>query len=299
VEAEFEEKEYEGPLNQELLSGDPRLWPPGQVFEKYMGIDAALMVASPLFWQSLGFSNSLPGTILNDLRFGYIWTQVRRKRRLPTFATNLFLQVKRPEYLSRSNCSVRMYGDHYRFNIKAHQQTALGRLARNLSHRGLVAYASPVFHTHERLFRLTERRELVTNSNFAPIHRLDGHSRWLYNRSGATGVAHSEPEQIAEPSFSKQLDQLEVMSAEFDNRRQDTTLDDLQFLAKSMYASARESSESSPISREFLRRSEHLLSAETEPIALQTAKLFAQIVMFCQMFGLHWHVVSSESAGHF
>lgn len=53
MECEFEEKEYEGPLNNELLLGDPRIWSPGQVFEKYMGIDSALFVGSQLFWEFL------------------------------------------------------------------------------------------------------------------------------------------------------------------------------------------------------------------------------------------------------
>lgn len=294
MEAEFEEKEYEGPLNHELLVNDPRVWPPGQVFEKYMGIDAALMVMSPLFWQAVGYSHPLTGVVLNDLRFGHIWRQVGRKRKLPTFATNLFLQVKRPEFLSRSNYSVPIYGEHYRFNIKPHQQVALGRLAKTLGSRGRVFYAAPVFHTHDELYCLTEQQELVKNSNFAPIHRLDGHERWLYNRPGASGVGHSEPEKIDEPSFSDQLNDLETMSIEFDNRKRDTTLEDLQFVAKAIQSSVRETSQSSPISREYLRRIESLFVAEREPHLLQTAKLFAQIVTFCQLFAVQWHVVSSE-----
>lgn len=294
MEAEFEEKEYEGPLNHELLASDPRIWPPGQVFEKYMGIDSALMVMSPLFWQAVGFSYPLPGAVLNDLRFGHVWRQVGRKRKLPTFATNLFLQVKRPEFLSRSNSSVPIYGEHYRFSIKAHQQLALCCLAKTLGHRGRVFYAAPVFHTHNELYRLTERKELVKNSNFAPIHRLDGHERWLYSRPGVKGIGHSEPEKIEEPSFSDQLNDLEAMSIEFDNRRGDTTLEDLKFISQAIQSSVRESSHSSPISREYLRRTEPLIVAEREPLALQTAKLFAQIVIFCQLFGVQWHVVSSE-----
>lgn len=295
MEAEFEEKEYEGPLNHELLASDPRFWPPGQVFEKHMGIDAALMVSSPLFWHAVGFSHPLVGVVLNDLCFGYIWSKVGRKRKLPTFATNLFLQVKRPEFLSRSNHSVPIYGPHYRFNIKPHQQIALGRLAKKLGHRGRVFYAAPVFHTHDELYRLTVRQELAQNSNFAPIHRLDVHKRWLYSRPGASGIGHSKPEKIDEPSFPDQLNDLEMMSIEFDNRKRDTILEDLQFVARAIQSSVRETRQSSPISQEYLRRTESLFVAEREPYALQVTKYFAQIVTFCQLFGVQWHVVSSES----
>jgi len=294
LEAQFEEKEYEGPLNHELLASDSRIWPPGQVFEKHMGIDAALMVTSPLFWRNVGFSHPLAGVVLDDLSFGHIWRQVGKKRRLPTFATNLFLQVKRPEFLSRSSYSAPMYGRHYRFNIKPHQQLALSRLARKLGHRGRVFYAAPVFHTHDELYRFTERQELVKNSNFAPVSRLDGHERWLYRRPGASGVGHSEPEEIDEPSFSEQLDDLETISIEFDNRRTDTIREDLQFVVQAIQSSVRETSQSSRVSREYLKRTEPLFVAEPDSNALQIAKLFAQIVVFCQLFGVQWRVLSSE-----
>lgn len=37
--AEFEEKEYEGPLYNQLERGNRLLWPPGQVLEGYLGFD--------------------------------------------------------------------------------------------------------------------------------------------------------------------------------------------------------------------------------------------------------------------
>ncbi|WP_230371301.1 hypothetical protein [Paludibacterium denitrificans] len=171
---------------------------------------------------------------------------------------------------------------------------ALVRLAKTLGHRGKVFYAAPVFHTHDVLYRLTARQELVKNSNFAPIHRLNGHERWLYSKPGASGVGHSEPEKIDEPNFLDQLNDLETMSIEFDNRRNETTLEDLRFVALAIQSSARETSWSSPISREYLRRTEALSAVEHEPYELQAAKLFMQIVTFCQLFGVQWHVVSSE-----
>ena len=44
MDAEFEEKEYEFPLNSQLLWGNQNIWSPGQVFEGNFGIDAALEV---------------------------------------------------------------------------------------------------------------------------------------------------------------------------------------------------------------------------------------------------------------
>lgn len=296
MECEFEEKEYEGPLNHELLLGDPRIWSPGQVFEKHMGLDSALFVWSQLFWESLGYKHPLLGVVVNDLRFGHIWRRTNRKRMLPSFATNLFLQVKRSECMIRSNYKIPLYSPYYRFSIKPHQQLALAKLSRKLNHRGLVMYAAPVFHTHEELYEAVRSRSLVANTNFANIDRLNGHDRWNYQRAGCSGVAHSEPERIEMPAFQEQLTGLEAMSIEFDNRRRNTLEEDLVFVFKAMRASALETQDESPISREYLR---HVVDAADGGELRRSAVLFANILLYCWLFGLHWHVVSSEDANYF
>ena len=75
IDAEFEEKEYEFPLYHELTRSSQYIWTPGQVFEGYFGVDAALKVTTAKIWRKLGYPGPLPGTILNDMRWGYIWRQ--------------------------------------------------------------------------------------------------------------------------------------------------------------------------------------------------------------------------------
>ena len=61
--AEFEEKEYEIPLNTQLLLGNRNIWTPGQVFEGNFGIDAALEVTRGDFWQIVEFPHIPSGVI--------------------------------------------------------------------------------------------------------------------------------------------------------------------------------------------------------------------------------------------
>jgi hypothetical protein len=262
-----------------------------------MGIDSALFVNSPIFWEMMGYRNYLPGVVTNDLRFGHIWRKLNRKRMLPTFASNLFLQIKRPECLKRYNSKIGMGFPYYRFTIKQHQQTALAKLASKLNHRGLVLYAAPAFHTHDELYRATNNKQLVERSNFAPIDRLSGHDTWNYKYPGSSGIAHSEPERIEGPNFQELLSQLELMSNEFDNRRRNTIEEDLGFIAGAMRSATQETSNSNPISREYLSRATEVGEKENEMIRI--SKMFLNILIFCGLFGIHWHVVSSERSNYF
>jgi hypothetical protein len=77
--AQFEEKEYEEPLNLELLV-DPRnaFWPPGQVLEKHFGFDATLFSSHPILWPLLGNAAPLPGVPLNRVNWDAVWKSLGR-----------------------------------------------------------------------------------------------------------------------------------------------------------------------------------------------------------------------------
>ncbi len=100
--AQFEEKDFEGPLYNQLLFGGHRLATPGQVFEGRYGIDAALEALHPLFWDVFGYRNIPKGCCLDDFNWGFIWRRLGRKRPLPNFSTNLLIQSKRPDVLARA-----------------------------------------------------------------------------------------------------------------------------------------------------------------------------------------------------
>lgn len=209
--AEFEEKEYEMPLYHELLGGSVELWTPGQVFEQHFGIDAALQVNNPLFWQIVGCPAPTSGAILNNYRWTRIWRDLARnsrrhlrdkKRLLPNFSVNLLLQVKRPDYLKGSNANLSRHGIHsnyWRFKTTHHQQDALEYISHRLSRHALVTYGCAAFHTHNALFLYSQSRALISHSSFVRVTRLSGHRSWAYDAPGTAGVACSEMKRVTDP----------------------------------------------------------------------------------------------------
>lgn len=196
--AEFEEKEFEGPLNGQLGLGGP-MWSPGQVLEHLVGFDVAILTEDAVFWAARGFATPPPGAPVLPRWWPSAFTRLAtRIRRPPSFRMNVFLQHKRPEHLSRSSAvEWPFWGTAYfRFSITPHQQVALEACAAALGQNGLVAYASPAFAKRDDLFKHVERRTLVRNTHFAPAASLAGHGRYTYVDAATPGVAHSEPVRV-------------------------------------------------------------------------------------------------------
>ncbi|SEU28484.1 hypothetical protein SAMN05443639_113173 [Stigmatella erecta] len=192
--AEFEEKEFEGPLNTQLCLGTP-MWSPGQVLEAIVGFDVALMVQDSVFWGQQGFAALPQGAAIHSSwwhsAIAHLAVQVPSP---PSFRLNLFLQYKRPQYLHVAQAGE--WSDwqkaYYRFRTMAHQQSALDACAQALGANGLVAYASPAFHSRVALYRHVEHRTLRANTHFAPASRLTGHELYTYVDATTPGKAHSE-----------------------------------------------------------------------------------------------------------
>lgn len=210
-EAEFEEKEFEGPLYQQLLAGSPYIFTPGQVFEGHFGIDAALTVQSPMFWSYFGQSLPRPGIVLDDYRWGFMWRPLGKRRVLPNFSVNALIQAKRPDVLEGKRGDFAAHGisgQYWRFFIREHQQQILERVSRVLSNRALVLYASPAFDKCDELNQHIGAGNIVDHSCFISVGRLTGHSSWNYDAPGTKGVAASKLESIEEPSLPERLSEL-------------------------------------------------------------------------------------------
>lgn len=202
--AEFEEKEYEAPLYNQLLGGSPRISTPGQVFEFAFGVDACLDALNPAFWSAVGLPVPPGGVVLDRLPLSWVWRVFGRRRRLPTFAVNLLIQAKRPDYLKgpRSDFkSLGIRGGYWRFFTTAHQQAALVKLSKSLGQRAMVVYASPAFHSHVALYQYTDSCELIENSTFVTPDKLVGHKSWNYDRPGTSGIAASILSGFNGPDF--------------------------------------------------------------------------------------------------
>lgn len=196
--AEFEEKEFEGSLNNQLgLDGPP--WTPGQVLEQFVGFDVAMRTVDAVFWAAQGFVSPPPGVVVQPAW----WQLAISTRQPPPFQMNVFLQHKRPEYLTRSSASEwnTWKASYFRFLITTHQQVALEACATALGKNGLVAYACPAFYRRSDLWNHGKNRTLVANTHFAPASKLTGHSRYTYRNASTAGVAHSEPARVPNLTF--------------------------------------------------------------------------------------------------
>lgn len=194
--AEFEEAEYRGPLFHQLQSSN-LLWEPGQVFEKHIGIDRALWTMHAYLHGLHGYSTPLTGVTMSRFNWDYIWAARARKKRLPSFRLNVFIQAKRPAYGRYAPKALRAHGlksPYWRFEVTPHQQIALERLADKLSGRAIVCYACPAFHKEAMLHKWTVEPRMVESSTFPDVRRLKGHAAWNYSEPGARGVANADPE---------------------------------------------------------------------------------------------------------
>lgn len=210
-QAEFEEKDFEGPLYNQLLFGSNLIATPGQVFEGHFGLDAAMFAEHPLFWHMFGFPDIPTGVILPDFNWGWVWRRTGRTRQLPTFAVNLLIQSKRPDCLIGPNYLLARHGirkSYWRFKSKEHQQSLLAKLANTLGNRAFVIYASAAFDTFDDLYTHTKSQTIVENSAFVRIERMQNHHSWNYDTPGMVGVAMSEPEFIRDRPFIEQLEQM-------------------------------------------------------------------------------------------
>lgn len=288
MKAEFEEKDFEAPLYNELRFGSHRIATPGQVFEGKFGIDAALEAEHPLFWELFGFYDIPKGVVLNDLRWGFMWRKLGRKRMLPTFNTNLLVQAKRPIPLSRPSSLLKSYGfnsKYWRFEITAHQQELLEKVSQNLRRRALVVYVAPAFHTLDDLYSYTEAQTVVENATFVKVEKLHNHNQWKYYQPGTSGVAHSEPELIEDVPFYSMIEQAREIADQNDDFSEN-----LRFLHQMTTEACQEIQGHNPIAKYYLRIHGRLTRFD-EIYELEEIFHYVAFNMFCNVAKLKWLIV--------
>lgn len=205
--AEFEEGEYRAPLFNQLETTN-LVWEPGQVFEKHIGIDRASWCANLHLLSLHGHACAPKGVALPYYDWDYIWSARKKKKRLPSFRLNLFVQAKRPlygRYAPKVLKDLGLVSPYWRFEITPHQQIALEKLDVNLKGRAIVCYACPAFHREATLHKWTVEPQMVENSTFPAVRKLTGHSAWNFSVPGTFGVANTEPSKIEARPLREQL----------------------------------------------------------------------------------------------
>lgn len=286
---EFEEKDFEAPLYTELLHSSHRIATPGQVFEGRFGIDAALEALNPKLWHLFGYKNPLEGVVLNDFNWGFVWRRLGQKRLLPTFSVNLLVQAKRPYIRQRATGGSKaqgMKGVHWCFDVTPHQHSILIKVARRLGQRALVLYASPAFSKLTELYDHTDKKEVVDNSSFVRVLKLEKHQRWAYSAAGTCGVGHSDPENIEDVSFEQMLSELR------ENRKEDRLpVGNLELLAQAALSVCESEPTSNPVATRYLQQAGRIREGQATDIAeLPAVESYLQFLLFCQVVGVDWLV---------
>jgi hypothetical protein len=195
--AQFEEKQYEDALKIELVD-KTSIYTPGQVFENDIGIDAALFSKNLIFWKLWPFGSHFPSGDSLNAELWDILEENLKTNQFPKFKCNLFVQFKRPEYISSSRGKEYSFWNkpYFRYNIKTNQQDALCKLERNISSNSIVVYACSAFWEFDDLWNFKANSQLVEKSNFAKPRDLNNHQTYTYVSDGKDGKAFSQPEDI-------------------------------------------------------------------------------------------------------
>ena len=289
--AEFEEKEFEKPLYNQLEDGSREVWTPGQCFEYYFGIDYAGNIHLKKFWDRFGV---IPhGVILDSYNFDYIWKARKQRRMLPDFYLNLFIQAKRP-FLHTGTGTKSIYNcPYYSFKINDHQQEVLEQLVNVLGNHALIVYAAPAFGKFKDLYFHTKNGDMIEHTSFPQISQMSGHTTWNYCDANK-GITCSEQETIHTRSIyhlirnytEKNIDR--NAKKEFYSYKEDyfDVYQNLEFLEGKIVNILRQNFRENEQAEFFLECLKDV--RETYHYAFRS---FAIIKIFCEIFNLDWYVL--------
>lgn len=279
----FEEKTYESYFNNELDKMSSFYFPPGQVVEGALGFDVSAQSKNGKLWKILGHPYfPFHGANLQDVartlnrNIGHIIDSI------PNVKANLFIQYKKPEYITRPNG--REWGSwgqkYFRYSINMDQQRVLESIDRNFGDRALVIYAAPAISSLNDLIQCKINGKIIDNSNFQKAIRLTGHSRNTYIQSGTHSKAFSEPKEIEKINLISEIESIEPTDAtEASKFIQDTSATIIEILKKN-----------APYNAAFIRLMEEYRELQEFKI------LYSHLVMKCfrEITGIQWLVSISE-----
>lgn len=296
--AQFEEKEYENALYNQLERGDTQ-WSPGQVLEQYLGFDRALFLSRDYLWNLHGF----PGPLGGIRPFDDLWPLMRRRPssrdRLPSFDLNCFIQAKRP-YIGRRRpaklASLGIGRPFFKFLTEPEQQLCLDAAANRLADRALFVYAAPLFGTSRELFGHMTAGTVVEQSTFPSTALLSGHGAWYYSQPGAIGVRNPDFTNAELPSLYARIAELRERRSRRSGDGQTQSVN-LRSLSDELRTVIRENpnigatARAAYLSEEWYRI--EAFARETDaPPALTS---FLQISAFARFFNLFWLVIDDAA----
>ena len=297
--AEFEEREFETPLYQQLRVANNRVWSPGQVLEHYVGFDYSALCVDSYFWAIHGLRKPYDGLFLDEMFRRRIWRRRDIRRPLPNFSLNLFLQAKRPEIRVRLTKALKGYSlkvPYWRIGINAGQQSTLESLSTATKNKAIVCYATPAFDRLSQLYSHTTAGTIVANSSFPEAQWLSGHDAWNYDSPGAKGIANSDPLYFEQADLLARIDRLIVEGADTRETAYDANL---IALAQIVVSSAEGTNASNPARGAlfFQRVSEIDFHIDAFDFTNHRAAIRSYLVVlaFVATFQMQWYVVGGPA----
>ena len=218
MKVKFEEKTYESYFNNELDQKSSIYFPPGQVLEGALGFDASSFTRNRRLWRMLGypcwFFPPFHGVDLQDVAhelnsvLGHIVDGV------PKVKANLFIQYKRPEYITARSGKEWSYWNeaYFRYKVDRDQQKILFKIDQKFGSQALVVYASPAISTLDELVICKKKSKIIESTNFKKARDLNNHNRNTYIQSGVHSIACSEPQKIENLNLLSELERLDSIS---------------------------------------------------------------------------------------
>ncbi len=281
MRSQFEEKTYEQHLTSELVHSRQLFFPPGQVLEGIVGFDVALRTSKNAFWELFPHMYPWWHRILSmyppgiQLRHEW-WERLEHEiTHFPRFKFNCFIQAKRPNRMVKPSAAEFLSWNkpYFRYDTFASQQQALESLAQKTSGKAIVVYACPAFHTYKELWAAITTGQLIKQSNFCEIARLNGHGRYSFVSSGSRGIAHSDPTPIESRPFEQALEALHNQDTRQNN--QDTRQSNSAFLAETAETIASASEQLGELRQTYTALVATLFKETDSKLARSLAKIYS------------------------
>jgi len=206
MDIEFKEKTFEKYFGHELARLTNITFSPDQCDEEVLGFDEAFFLAERWLFRVAPYVRGRRRARMRGIdprTFNHIGEDLARM--LPDFRFNLFLQFKRPVYLTSRGAG--QWQDwkqsYYRYATTPHQQEALERIEAQSYGRAAAVYASPAFWRADDLWAHVRNGVVVDNSNMAGAGKLKGHGCYSYVSAGFSGKGHSETVDIESDPLPK------------------------------------------------------------------------------------------------
>lgn len=215
-------------MNRELKSR-VRIFMPSPYDEgHYFGVDAAVFSKDPFLWNMWKYViYSWQSGVKLHPKLWELTEEILRDSPFVKFRYNLFLQYKRPDYITRPRASMQYKQwkrPFLRYDIDEGQQDLLFKLERNTTGHAFVLYACASF----RKWIDPSKNSFIQNSNYVQPNVLQGHYQYTFVERGKNGCAFSQP------TFTEGVDLLKRLEQMKDIKHFENNLEFLRFSVKSI-----------------------------------------------------------------